>query len=339
MKKILVLALLSTAPLAAQDGPPPKAPESALQSHINYNPKDEAEQLTLLIQEVYQLKTELTVSNFRQEYSDRIKMRRVLYPTTTAGHETIPAYVFTPVNLPPGKKLPAILMLHGGNHTQLAAIWFPWIATAVAHGYVVMYPEYRGSSGQGDAIYENNYGVTDFADVLAAAAYLAGREFVDPSRLGILGHSRGGMLTLRALETEPKRFAAAVELAALSDMVAFMGYKDDDRRQDIAAQKGFGGKLPDRNLQAYLAISPALYVDKIQTPLLAISTTSDRTVPYELNNQRVIEALKAYGKTFEDHLYHEAPGSHMFPFADTEEGHDSMKRTFAWFDKYLKPTP
>src|SRR5581483_2074155 len=132
-------------------------------------------------------------------------------------------------------------------------------------------PEYRGSSGHGDQIYENNYGVTDFADVLAAAAYLAGREFVDPVRLGILGHSRGGMLTLRALEAEPKRFAAGVELAALSDMVAFMGYKEENRRQDIASQKGFGGKLPDKNLQAYVAISPVLFIEKIEAPLLVLS--------------------------------------------------------------------
>jgi dipeptidyl aminopeptidase/acylaminoacyl peptidase len=336
MKKLFFLSLVAATGLSAQNAPKPSA-EEALKSHINYNPKDQADQLTLVIQEVYQLKTELTVSNFRQEYSDRIKMQRVYYPATTAGHETIPAYIFTPVKLPAGKKLPAIMMLHGGNHTQLADIWFPWIAAAVERGYVVMYPEYRGSSGHGDQIYENNYGVTDFADVMAASTYLASREFVDPARLGILGHSRGGMLTLRAIEAEPKRFAAAVELAALSDMVAFMGYKDENRREDIAAQKGFGGKLPDKNLPAYIAISPALFIEKIETPLLALSTTSDTTVPYQLNNQRVVEALKAYGKTFGEHLYHDAPGSHLFPFADSDEARDCMKRTFEWFGKYLTP--
>ena len=315
MKKFLLLSLFAAA-LHAQDAA--KAPpEGTLQSHINYNPKDVTEQLTLVIQEVYRLKTELTVSNFRQEYADRIKMQRVDYPASTADHEAIPGYVFTPVKMPAGKKLPALLMLHGGNHTQLADIWFPWIAAAVERGYVVMYPEYRGSSGHGDLIYENNYGVTDFADVQAAAAYLARRDFVDPARLGILGHSRGGMLTLRALESEPKRFAAAAELAALSDMVAFMGYKDENRRQDIAAQKGFGGKLPDKNLPAYIAISPALFIEKIETPLLVLSTTGDKTVPYQLNNKRVIEALKAYCKTFGEHLYQNAPGGHMFPFADS----------------------
>ncbi len=336
MKNLLALALLSAATLCAEDAPKPDAANS-LATHLNYNPRDTTEQLTLLTQEVYLLKTELVVSNFRQEYSDRIKLRRVLYPASTPAHESIPAYVFTPVKMPAGKKLPALIMLHGGNHTQLAHIWFPWIATAIEHGYVVMYPEYRGSSGYGDQIYENNYGVTDFADVMAASVYLANQEFVDPARLGMFGHSRGGMLTLRALETEPKRFAAAVELAALSDMVAFMGYKDEARRQDIANQKGFGGKLPDKNLQAYLAISPALYVEKIQTPLLVLSTTEDRTVPYPLHNQRLIEALKAHGKTFGEHLYQGAPGSHMFPFADSDEGHDAMKRTFEWFDKYLTP--
>ena len=312
------------------------AAEGALDSHLNYNPKEVTEQLTLVIQEVYRLKTELVVSNFRQEYGDHIKMKRVTFPNP-ADHEAIPGYVFTPTKMTAGKKLPAILMLHGGDHTQLADPWFPWIAGFVERGYVVMYPEYRGSSGHGDLIYENNYGVTDFADVLAADTYLASLDYVDSARIGIFGHSRGGMLTLRAIELEPKRFAAAAEIAALCDMVGFMGWKPEVRRQEIAAQKGFGGKLPDKNLPAYMAISPSLYVEKINTPVFVISTTGDKTNVYQLNNKRVVEGLKAYNKTFVEQLYQDAPGGHMFAFADTEEARDCMKRTFEWFGKYLSP--
>lgn len=336
MKKSLLLALFATAALSAQEAAKEPA-EGTLNSHMNYNPKEVTEQLTLVIQEVYKLKTELIVSNFRQEYGDHIKMQRVTYPANTSDHEAIPGYVFTPAKMPAGKKFPAILMLHGGDHTQLADSWFPWIAGAVERGYVVMYPEYRGSSGHGDLVYENNYGVTDFADVLAATAYLASRDFVDPARMGILGHSRGGMLTLRAIETEPKRFAAAAEIAALSDMVGFMGWKPEVRRQDIASQKGFGGKMPDKNLPAYMAISPALYLEKVNTPVFVISTTGDKTNVYQLNNKRVVEGLKAYGKPFAEQLYQNAPGGHSFAFVDSDEARDCMKRTFDWFGKYLTP--
>jgi len=331
---ILTLAIVTSG--AAQE--PAKEPaEGTLNAHLNYNPTEVKDQLALMMQEVYKLKTELIISNFRGEYGDHIRMKRVNFAANTSDHEAIPGYIFTPLTLPAGKKFPAIMMLHGGDHTQLTDYFFGYIAAAVEHGYVVMFPEYRGSAGHGEIIYENDYGTTDFADVLAASTFLAAQPYVAADKIGILGHSRGGMLTLRAIETEPRRFAAAVDIAALSDMVGFMGWKPEARRQDTAAQKGFGGKMPDRNLPAYMAISPALYVEKINTPLLVASTTGDKTIVYELNNKRVVEGLKAYNKTYSEVLYHNAAGGHQFAFEDTDEARDLMKRVFDWFGKYLGP--
>ena len=288
----LTLACALALSLGAQDAP--KAPaEGALTAFTNRNARDVETQVARLTQEVFMLKTELNVLTFRQEYGDKIKMQRVSYPATTADKEAIPGYIFTPAGLAAGKKLPALVLVHGGNHIQLTNEWFPWIAEAIKRGYTVIYPEYRGSSGHDETIYENNYGVTDLADVLAAAAYFSKKEFVDASRMGIFGHSRGGMITLRSLQVEPKRFKAAVDVAGLADLVAFMGYKSEARRADIASQKNFGGKLPDKNLPAYVEVSPAFHVEKIETPVLLLSTTGDKTVPYQLHNKRVIESLKA----------------------------------------------
>ena len=126
-----------------------------------------------------------------------------------------------------------------------------------------------------------------------------------------------------------------MQLAGLSDIVAFMAYKTEARRQDIASQANFGGKLPDKNLPAYIAISGAFFIEKIETPIYLMSTTGDKTVPYQLHNKRVGETLKAYGKTFGEHLYENAPGGHEFPFVDGAEGRDCRKRAFEWFEKYL----
>jgi len=339
LRLLAPLTLLALSAVRAQESAPAeKTPaEGTLTPFLDRNSKDVAPQVARLTQEVFILKTELYVLTFRSEYGDRVKLHRVWFPAGTADHEAIPGYLFTPLAMPAGKKSPAIVMVHGGNHIQLSDEWFPWIAEAVRRGYVVLYPEYRGSSGFDEVIYENNYGVTDVADVLAGAAYLAKKDFVDPNRLGILGHSRGGMVTLNALEHEPKRFKASVQIAGLSDLVSFMGYKPDARRRDIASQEHFGGKLPDKNLPAYIEVSPAFSVEKIETPLLLLSTTGDKTVPYQLHNKRIEEALKAYGKTYDAHVYELAPGGHEFAFIDSDEGRDAMKRAFEWFGKYLTP--
>lgn len=327
-----LLAALCTVTLSGQ------APvEVSPTNYLDREAKDAAGKLALMQQEIYQLKTELNVITFRQEFGDRVRMRRVFFPSLPAERESIPGYLFTPRDMPAGKKYPGLVMVHGGNHVQLSWDWFAWIDEAIRRGYVVMFPEYRGSSGHGEAVYENNYGVSDLADVRASAAFLAGQDFVDAGRLGIFGHSRGGMLTVRALQEEPQRFQAAVDVAGLKDMVAFMSYKTDARRRQIADDKHYGGKLPNQNLGAYIEVSPAFFVEMIQTPILVLSTTGDKTVPYQLHNKRFIEALKAYGKKHESHLYENAFGGHEFLFGDNGDALDARRRTFEWFARYLKP--
>jgi dipeptidyl aminopeptidase/acylaminoacyl peptidase len=228
-------------------------------------------------------------------------------------------------------------MVHGGFHDHLDTYYFKPIADAVARGYIVLFPEYRGSSGYGEVHYENSYGKTDVADVLSGADFLAAQDSVDPARVGIVGHSRGGMVTLLALEQAPHRFQVAVEIAGLTDFVAYMGYKPEYRRVEVAKEATFGGKLPNENLKAYMDISPLNNVEAIETPLLVLANTFDQTVPFKLHSGRLIDLLKAHGKMFDFHVYTDAPGAHMFPFANTSEAQDCWSRTFDWLGKYLKP--
>jgi dipeptidyl aminopeptidase/acylaminoacyl peptidase len=329
------VALLCSLALAATAAEAPV--EVSPTNHLDREAKDVGGKIALMEQKLYEQTTELTVLVFRQEFGDRVAMRRVLFPSLPEYKMVIPGYIFTPKDLAPGKKYPGLVMVHGGNYNQLSWEWFAWIEEAVRRGYVVMYPEYRGSAGHGESIYENNYGVWDLADVRASAAFLAAQDYVDASRLGIMGHSRGGMLTVRSLQEDPKRFKAAVDLAGLKDMVAFMSYKTDARRQQIANDEHYGGKLPNQNLAAYIDVSPAFFVEKIETPILVLSTTGDKTVPYQLHNKRFLEALKAYGKAHESHLYENAYNGHSFPFGDAPEALDARRRAFEWFAKYLKP--
>ena len=332
--KLSVLAIaIGVVSAFAQEVAPPK--EGELNKYISRDPKDVMSGLDLLTQNMYQEEVDTTLVLFLLQYGNRVHVRRFFYPA--ADREMVPAYTFSPANMQQNARRPGLLMVHGGFHEKLDWRYFYLIDLAVSKGYVVMFPEYRGSSGYGEQNFKNDYGVSDVADVLSAGDYLKAQDYVDPARIGILGHSRGGMTTLLAIERDPKRFQVAVDIAGLADFLAYMSYKPDDRRMEVAKEPHFKGQLPNDNLAAYMDITPLNSVDKIETPLLVLATTGDKIVPYALNSGRLIELLKAHGKIFDSHTYTNAPGGHVFLFGDSQETRDCFQRTFDWLDKYLKP--
>ncbi|MGE0582368.1 MAG: alpha/beta hydrolase family protein [Steroidobacteraceae bacterium] len=307
--------------------------EGALDSFTNTGTDDSMALLKHIQQEIYVTQQLAILTQFRLDYSDRIRLATEF---VNSDGELIPTHVFTPVKAGEGGRRPAVVMVHGGFHERLEPSWFPLIEAVVGAGYVVFFPEYRGSRGYGDAIYQNDYGKTDVADVLAAGRYAATRPDIDPGRIGILGQSRGGMVTLLAIERAPKQFKAAVDVVGLTDFVAYMSYKPDYRRKEIAeTNPGFKGKLPHENLPAYIDVSPINFVDKIEAPVLVLATTGDKIVPYSLHTGRLVDALNANGKTFEAKIYDDAPGGHVFMKGSTPERDDALRRIVAWFDRWL----
>jgi len=339
MTKRLIGALPGTLvlgpPAVAQDPPAGARREGALQRFVDMDTKDVQARLELLQQHLYIVERQLTVLTFMQRHGDRVRIEPVNF--ANVDYDLTPGYVFEPVQREPGKQYPGLVIIHGGYHWSLDQEFFPLFARAVDEGYVVIFPEYRGSSGYGSEHYNAlNYGGKEVDDVLSAASYLASRDYVDASRMGIYGRSKGGMLALLAIQKQPRLFKAAVDVVGLADFVAYMSYKPDYRRRDVARQPNFGG-LPNENLPAYIDVSPITHVDKIETPLLVLATGYDRTVPVELHTQRLIDALQARGKTFEYKIYDHAPGGHGYSHGDTPEGRDSRNRVFAFLKKYLKP--
>ena len=332
----LLAAALFLVPLVwAQDTPKGGRREGDLQTFINPEASDLNTKLEVLQQTLYEVNQKLTNLTFTQRYGDRIRMERVMYPNSD--HGLTPGYVFTPARAEKVKRYPGLVAVHGGYHFSLDEEFFGFIERAVSEGYIVIFPEYRGSRGYGAEHYKSqDYGGKDVADVLDAADYLASRAGVDPGRLGIIGRSRGGMIALLAIERAPKKFRAAVDVVGITDFVAYMSYKPEYRRQDVAKTPRFGG-TPFENLPAYMDASPLTHVDKIETPLLIHATTFDTTVPVQLHTERLIDALKARGKNFEAKIYDRAPGGHGFSQGDSEQSRDSADRIFAFLAKHLKP--
>jgi dipeptidyl aminopeptidase/acylaminoacyl peptidase len=332
---IVVATLLLLAPLLwAQEALKGQRREGELQAFINPEAKDLDTRLELLQQTLYEVDQKLTNLTFAQRNGDRIRMERVMFPNPD--HDLTPGYVFTPLPLEKGKRYPGLVAVHGGYHFSFNEEFFGYVERAVAEGYVVIFPEYRGSRGYGAEHYKaQDYGGKDVDDILAAADFLGSRAYVDPQRLGIVGRSRGGMIALLAIERAPKKFRAAVDVVGIVDFVAYMSYKPDYRRQDVARTPRLGG-TPAENLPAYIEASPITHVDKIETPLLIHATTFDRTVPVQLHTERLIDALKAHGKVFESRIYDRAPGGHGFSQGESEEARDSIDRIFVFLSKHLK---
>lgn len=333
---VVLLALLASAPLRseAQAAPPDGRRSDELQTFINPDAKDTQTKLDLLQHTLYEVNQKLVAVTFDQRYGDRIRMERVMVPNVDA--DLIPTWVFTPKPMPSGRKYPAIVAVHGGFHYSLDEEFFGFIERFVREGYVVMFPEYRGSRGYGKEWYDaQEYGAGDVDDVISAAQHIARKPYVDGDRLGIVGRSRGGMVTLLAIEQQPKLFKAAVDVVGLADFLMYMAYKPEYRRQEVAKEPNFKG-MPFDNLQAYIDSSPIMHVAKIEAPLLIHATTHDRTVPHTLHSERLVEALKAHGKKYEYKLYERAPGGHGYSEGDSPEAIDSLNRIVAFMDGHLK---
>jgi dipeptidyl aminopeptidase/acylaminoacyl peptidase len=331
-RRVFLAALTFAATLAlAQD-----RAEGELDKFMNRDAKDVATKLELITQTLYEQQQQVITILFRQEHGDRIRMKKTWIEARDK--TLVPAWVFTPLKMDSGKRYPAIVMVHGGFHEHFDERFFKKVDMAISQGYVVIFPEYRGSRGYGAEIYKSDYGTLDTSDVIDAAKYFSQQAFVDGSRMAIFGQSRGGMVTLLAIEREPKLFHAAVDLVGLADFVAFMAYKPEWRRVETAKDNAsFKGKTPDENLPAYMAVSPIFGVDKIETPLFVVATTGDKIAPWELHSGRLIDALKARGKVHESKIYDNAAGGHIFTDGDTEQSRDALKRIFEFIGKYLKP--
>jgi dipeptidyl aminopeptidase/acylaminoacyl peptidase len=242
----------------------------------------------------------------------------------------ISAIVTTPFNLKRDGSNPAIVMPHGGPTGQ-SQDGFSRYATAFAtRGYVVIQPNFRGSTGYGKAFQEANFkdlGGGDLKDTVAAKNFLVQSGYVDPKRVGIFGGSYGGFMTLMAIGRTPDEFAAAVQWFGIINWRTM--YRDQDEFLKAYQRTLLG--TPEDNPDVYDASSPLTYMKAAKAPLLSLQGENDIRVPRG-QAQEVEDILKAKGNIVET-VFYPAEG-HGFQKRETQL--DALRRTIGWFDKYLK---
>ena len=247
------------------------------------------------------------------------------------------AYTFVPRNLDRAKKYPLIVLPHGGVHADFTTYYTHIIRELMAQGYVVVAPEYRGSTGYGKAFYETiDYGGLEIDDNHAARDFMVDNcEYIDGARVGIVGWSHGGLIALMDIFANPDGYAVAFAGVPVSDLVARMGYYDDEYREEFSARFHLG-KTANEDVAEYRKRSPVNHAAKLATPLLIHTNTNDDDVNV-LEVEHLIRALKAEDKQFEYEIFQDIPGGHSFDRIDTRAARETRVKIYGFLAKYLKP--
>jgi dipeptidyl aminopeptidase/acylaminoacyl peptidase len=247
------------------------------------------------------------------------------------------SYVFIPKNIDYNKKYPLMVFPHGGVHSNFSTYYTHIVRELTAQGYVVIAPEYRGSTGYGRGMYEKiDYGGLEVEDAYAARNYMLDNyEFLDKERVGILGWSHGGLITLMNIFDHPRDYKVAYAGVPVSDLIARMGYMTDSYRKLYSADYHIG-KTANEDVQEYRRRSPAWNAEKLQTPLLIHTNTIDDDVNV-LEVEHLIKSLKAAKKKFEYEIYQAVPGGHSFDRMDTRSAKKIRLKIYTFLGGYLKP--
>jgi dipeptidyl aminopeptidase/acylaminoacyl peptidase len=232
------------------------------------------------------------------------------------------------VTFPPdyksGQRYPFMVFPHGGPEANdsLRLDTFPQIFAGI--GYVVLQPEYRGSTGYGSeflaAIYQH-FGDRAYRDVDSATDFAIAQGWADPNRLTIFGWSAGGFMTSWTV-TQTHRYKAAIEGAGITDWLTFMWTSD-------VQQIDYDARWPDKDPNAFTDFSAAMHSENVSTPLLILHGGADERVP-TYQGREFLEVLLARGKTSRMVTY---PGAPHFPTV-WEQRQDLFREIAAWLARY-----
>ena len=201
----------------------------------------------------------------------------------------IQAWVQKPPGFDPAKKYPLILNIHGGPHAAYGYIFeheFQWMA---AKGYVVLYPNPRGSTTYGQEfgnVIQYHYPGDDYKDLMAGVDDLIKRGYIDEKKMGVTGGSGGGLLT-NWVVGQTTRFAAAVSQRDIASWIDWWSTADF-----TLFQPNWFRAPPFEDEQDFKARSPITYIKNVKTPMMFILGEVDYRTPPGAGGEQMFRALK-----------------------------------------------
>lgn len=244
----------------------------------------------------------------------------------------IPGLLYRPHGAAPGAQVPAVISIHGGPGGQSRVGYSENTQYLVNHGYAVYAINNRGSSGYGKTFFrmdDRKHGEADLDDVVAAKTMLAETGWVDPERIGVMGGSYGGYLTLAALTFRPEEFACGVDLFGISNWVRTMESIPpwwESFREALYQEMGDPATDADRLRR----ISPLFHADRIRRPLMVLQGANDPRV-LKVESDEIVEAVKANGVPVEYVLFEDEGHG----FTSKENRQEAWTRILGFLDQHL----
>jgi dipeptidyl aminopeptidase/acylaminoacyl peptidase len=259
------------------------------------------------------------------------RMQVIRWKSSKDGME-IDGVVTKPVDFEAGHKYPFLLNPHGGPTGDSLLLFNPTEQIMADNGYLVLQPNFRGSSGRGlkfAAANEHDWGDGDYKDDMSGVDAVIARGWVDPARMGAFGWSYGGYMTYW-IDTQTDRFKAISPGAGLPDLYSM--YSQTDIHRYLAWF--FGGKAPWDDFNEYWEHSPMKYIENVKTPTMILHGQADTRVPMP-------QSVEFFTALHERHVPVEFV---QYPrenhgFVEPRHIQDRWQRYLVFFGKYLDNPP
>lgn len=285
-----------------------------------------------------------------------MQFEKVSYKSDADGLE-IPAYVFSPLRKRGARGHAAMVWVHGYVHGRFDDHFFPFVKEAIEQGYVIIAPNYRGSTGYSADFYNAiDYGGKEVDDVYSAVAYInATLPYVDPDRLGIMGWSHGGFISAHILFRDNQPFKAGAPIVPVTNLFFRLSHSGPGYVRGFSTQPGFQG-MPHEQRATYIKRSPVFQAANLKVPILVHVATNDCDV-YFVENQQMVYTLMALhpaladtkiyvdppvgpagcGHSFSERVVMDPASPRFLQRDDTPEQIDAWNRTWAFFKRHLNP--
>ncbi len=263
---------------------------------------------------------------------DLVSAEVVRYPSFD-GLE-IPAIYYKPLTASADNKVPALVWVHGGPGGQSRVGYFSLIQYLVNHGYAILAVNNRGSSGYGKTFYkmdDQNHGEKDLQDCIYGKKWLQSQDYIDSEKIGIIGGSYGGYMTMAAMTFTPDEFNVGVNIFGVTNWLRTLKsippYWEAFRE---ALYTEMGDPNTEDSVRLY-NISPLFHASNVKNPIMVLQGANDPRV-LQVESDEIVEAVQANG-VFVEYV--------VFP----DEGHGFVKKeneingygkVLTFLDKYLK---